>query len=132
MQIHFGRESKQIEADDDLPLTCRPEGHRWQISPPPDVIDTVTAATKTVSPLTDTETSWDCTFGLNTKGGMDDCEFEQYVMNSILPLYPKTRDRPGHRLLLKCDSGPGRLQISGEGGGDRRENKIEEVTAAEV
>ena len=60
---------------------------------------------------TDTETSWDCTFGLNTKGGMDDCEFEQYVMNSILPLYPKTRDRPGHWLLLKCDSGPGRLQI---------------------
>ena len=60
---------------------------------------------------TDTETSWDCTFGLNTKGGMDDCEFEQYVMNSILPLYPNTRDRPGHRLLLKCDSGPGRLQI---------------------
>jgi hypothetical protein len=81
---------------------------------------------------TDTETSWDCTFGLNTKGGMDDCEFEQYVMNSILPLYPKTRDRPGHRLLLKCDSGPGRLQISGEGGGDRRENEIEEVSAAEV
>jgi len=60
---------------------------------------------------TDTKTSWDCTFGLNTKGGMDDCEFEQYVMNSILPLYPKTRDRPGHRLLLKCDSSQGRLQI---------------------
>ena len=60
---------------------------------------------------TDAERSWDCTFGLNTKGGMDDCEFEQYVMNSILPLYPNTRDRPGHRLLLKCDSGPGRLQI---------------------
>jgi hypothetical protein len=60
---------------------------------------------------TDTETSWDCTFGLNTKGGMDDCEFEQHVMNSILPLYPNTRNRPGHRLLLKCDSGPGRLQI---------------------
>ena len=67
---------------------------------------------------------------------MDDCEFEQYVMNSILPLYPKTRDRPGHRLLLKCDSGPGRLpgrlQISGEGGADRRENEIEEVSAADV
>ena len=60
---------------------------------------------------TNAETSWDCTFGLNTKGGMDDCEFEQYVMNSILPLYPNTCDRPGYRLLLKCDSGPGRLQI---------------------
>ena len=42
---------------------------------------------------------------------MDDCEFEQYVMNSMLPLYPKTRDRPGHHLLLKCDRNPGRLQI---------------------
>jgi len=42
---------------------------------------------------------------------MDNCEFEQYVMNSILPLYPKTRNRPGHRLLLKCDSSPGSLQI---------------------
>ena len=103
-----------------------------KLVPPPDVIDTVTAATTTVSPLTDTETSWDCTFGLNTRGGMDDCEFEKYVMNSILPFYPKTRDRPGHRLLLKCDSGPGRLQNSGKGGGDRRENKIEEVSAAEV
>ncbi len=103
---------------------------------PPPMIDTVTAATMTVSLLTDTETSWDCTFGLNTKGGMDDCEFEQYVMNSILPLYPKTRDRPGHQLLLKRDSGPGRLlgrlQISGKGGGDRRENEIEEVSAADV
>jgi hypothetical protein len=42
---------------------------------------------------------------------MDNSEFQQYVMNSILPLYPKTHDRPGHCLLLKCDSGPGRLQI---------------------
>ncbi len=60
---------------------------------------------------TKAETSWDCTFGLNTKGGMDDREFVQYVTNSILPLYPETRDRKGHRLLLKCDSGPGRLQV---------------------
>jgi hypothetical protein len=57
------------------------------------------------------EKSFDVTFGLNTKGGMDDCEFRQYVVNSVLPLYPKTRDKPGHCLLLKCDSGPGRLQI---------------------
>ena len=60
---------------------------------------------------TNFERSWDCTFGLNTKGGMDNPEFEQYVMNSILPLYPDTYDRPGHRLLMKCDSGPGRLQV---------------------
>jgi hypothetical protein len=43
---------------------------------------------------------------------MDNDEFEQYVLNSILPLYPNTGDRPGHHLLLKCDSGPGRLQVA--------------------
>ena len=32
-------------------------------------------------------------------------------MNYILPLFPKNCNKPGHRLLLKCDSGPGRLQI---------------------
>ena len=57
------------------------------------------------------EQAWDCTFGLNTKWGMDDREFELYIINSILPLYPNTLDRPGKRLVLKCDSGPGRLQI---------------------
>jgi hypothetical protein len=51
---------------------------------------------------TEIERSWDQAFGLNTKGGMDD------DLNSILPLYPNTRDKLGHCLLLKCDSGPGR------------------------
>ncbi len=60
---------------------------------------------------TKVERSWDPTFGLNTKRGMDNNEFEQYVLNSILPLYPHTCDRPGKRLLLKCNSGPRRLQI---------------------
>jgi len=60
---------------------------------------------------TEHERGWDCTFGMNTKGGMDDSEFESYIMNSILPLYPNTLDRPGKRLILKCDSGPGQLQI---------------------
>ncbi len=60
---------------------------------------------------TDSERAWDCTFGLNTKGGMDDWEFELYMTNSILPFYPNTLDRPGKRLILKCDSGPGQLQI---------------------
>jgi hypothetical protein len=55
---------------------------------------------------TDSERAWDCTFGLNTKGGMDDREFELYIINSILPLYPNTLDRPGKRLILKCDSIP--------------------------
>jgi hypothetical protein len=42
---------------------------------------------------------------------MDDREFELYITNSILHLYPNTMDRPGKRLIMKCDSGPGRLQI---------------------
>ncbi len=28
-----------------------------------------------------------------------------------MPLYPNTHDKPGHCLLLKCDSGLGRLQV---------------------
>ena len=60
---------------------------------------------------TDSKRSWGATYGLNMKEGMDDQEFELHVLNSILPLYPHTRNRPGKRLLLKCDSGPGRLQI---------------------
>ena len=54
---------------------------------------------------------FDITFGLNTKGEMDNEEFRHFIVNSILPLYPNTQDRPGHCLLLKCDSGPGRLQV---------------------
>jgi hypothetical protein len=32
-------------------------------------------------------------------------------MNFILPLYPNTPDKPGKRLILKCNSGPGRLLV---------------------
>ncbi|KAL7532024.1 hypothetical protein ACHAWF_009676 [Thalassiosira exigua] len=56
----------------------------------------------------DEEKSWPCTFGMNAKGGMDDVEFYKYVVNSILPLYPNTKDLPGRRTMLKVDSGPGR------------------------
>ena len=43
----------------------------------------------------DKEKSWPCTFGMNEKGGMDDIEFENYFINSIVPLYPHAEDRPG-------------------------------------
>ncbi len=49
-----------------------------------------------------------CTFGLNEKGGMDKEEFEKYIFNSIIPLYPDMEDVPGKRVLIKIDSGPGR------------------------
>lgn len=48
-------------------------------------------------------------FGMNEKGGMDEIEFGKYVKNSIIPLYPDACDLPGKRVLIKVDSGPGRL-----------------------
>ena len=37
-----------------------------------------------------------------------DKEFEKYIDNSIVPLYPDLEDTPGNCVLLKVDSGPGR------------------------
>jgi phage terminase large subunit-like protein len=54
---------------------------------------------------------WPVTFGVNEKGGMDDNEFANYIMNSIVPLYPHAKDKRGHRVLLKVDSGPGRTNM---------------------
>ena len=56
--------------------------------------------------------AWPVTFGSNEKGGMDEEEFEKYIMNSIVPLYPNARNRPGHRVMLKVDSGPGRMNLN--------------------
>jgi hypothetical protein len=52
-----------------------------------------------------------CTFGLNEKAGMNAEEFQKYLMNSILPLYPDIGNIPGKRVLLKVDSGPGRMDF---------------------
>ncbi len=51
---------------------------------------------------------WLCTIGLNEKGGMNDEEFDKYINNSIVLLYPDLEDMPGKQVLLKVDSGPGR------------------------
>ena len=53
---------------------------------------------------------WPVTFGMNLKGGMDDAEYEKYLFSSIIPLFPDLKDQPGLRIMLKVDSGPGRLQ----------------------
>ncbi len=42
---------------------------------------------------------------------MDEAEFEKYVKNNIIPLYPDALDIPCKRVLIKVDSGPGRLNI---------------------
>jgi len=49
-----------------------------------------------------------CTFGMNDKGGMNTDEFEEYVKNSLVTLYPDAADKPGRQVLLKADSGPDR------------------------
>jgi hypothetical protein len=56
----------------------------------------------------DEEWVWPCMIGLNEKGGMNDEEFDKYIDNSIVPLYPDLEDMPGKRVLLKVDSGLGR------------------------
>jgi hypothetical protein len=52
------------------------------------------------------------TFGQNKKGGMDSTEFEKYVLGSIVPLYPTAHDKLGHCVMLKVDSGPGRMNLN--------------------
>ena len=51
-------------------------------------------------------------FGQNEKGGMDEEEFAKYLFNSIVPLFPHAKDKPGHRVLLKVDSGPGWMNLN--------------------
>jgi hypothetical protein len=52
---------------------------------------------------------WSVTVGLNEKGGMSDPEFFEYFRTNIVPLYPDAKDEPGKRVMVKVDSGPGRL-----------------------
>ena len=47
--------------------------------------------------------------GLNPKAGMDTEEFEKYLTNRIMPLYPDAKDERGKRVAVIVDSGPGRL-----------------------
>jgi len=48
-------------------------------------------------------------FGMNAKGGMDNDEFFEYLLKSIMPLYPDSAPVNGKWIVLKCDSGPGWL-----------------------
>ncbi len=58
------------------------------------------------------ECTWPVSFGQNEKGGMDEEEFAKYLLNSIVPLFPHAKDKPGHHVLLKVDSGPGRMNLN--------------------
>ena len=55
--------------------------------------------------------SFPCTFGMNEKAGMNAIELDKYITNSILPLYPDLEDKPGKRVIMKADSGPGRMNV---------------------
>ena len=55
--------------------------------------------------------AWPINVGMNSRGGMDDVEFE-YLSNSLIPLYPVAKDVKGKRVLFKLDSGPGRLGMN--------------------
>ena len=46
---------------------------------------------------------------MNENGGMDAMEFEKYIFGSIFILYPHERSIKGKWMIIKVDSGPGRL-----------------------
>jgi hypothetical protein len=57
------------------------------------------------------------TFGMYERAGMNAVKLEKkYMKNSILPLYPDIEDKPGKRVLVMVDSGPGCLLECGDVG----------------
>ena len=56
--------------------------------------------------------TWPVLFGQNEKGGMDSKEFAKYLFTSIVTLFPHVKDKPGHRVLLNVDSGPGWMNLN--------------------
>jgi hypothetical protein len=48
---------------------------------------------------------------MNEKGGMTSVELDKYMTGSLLPLYPDVEDKPGKKVIVKVDSGPGRLNV---------------------
>jgi hypothetical protein len=60
---------------------------------------------------TNCEKEWPVTLGMNLKGGMDEREFRSYFLNSIVPLFPDAQDVRGKRVIMKVDSGPGRMEL---------------------
>ena len=57
----------------------------------------------------DSEQSFPVSIGLNNKGGMDDEEFFEYLKKSIMKLWPDAAPVKGRWVVIKVDSGPGRL-----------------------
>ena len=49
--------------------------------------------------------------GMNAKCDMDEDEFDAYLLNLPIPLYPDVEDVEWKRVSLKVDSGPGRVRV---------------------
>ncbi len=60
---------------------------------------------------TDCEKEWPVAIDMSLKGRRDEREFRSYFLNSIVPLFPDAQDVPGKRVIMKVDSGPGRMEI---------------------
>jgi hypothetical protein len=79
--------------------------------------DTMKLRSELVGFMPDTRGKFGCTeirarsttFGMNAKGGMDKGEFQKYLIGSLFALYPDVKNVKGKRVLIKVDSGPGRL-----------------------
>jgi hypothetical protein len=54
---------------------------------------------------------FDPTIGANERGGMDAVEFSKYLLGLVKTLYPDVSDLPHRRVIVKCDSGPGRENL---------------------
>lgn len=48
---------------------------------------------------------------MNEKAGMNAFEFDKHITNSMLPLFPDAEDTERKHVILKVDSGPGRMNI---------------------
>ena len=59
--------------------------------------------------LHEIENIWLSTFRINSKGGMNKSEVENYVFGSIVPLYPCAKNKCGKIFMLKVDSGLGQF-----------------------
>jgi len=53
-----------------------------------------------------------CTWGFNEKASMNEEELDKYITNSILPLYPDVCDCERKRVIIRCDTGPGRSNVA--------------------
>ena len=51
------------------------------------------------------------TFGFNAKGEIDNEQFREYFKTNVSPMYPDVHNEADTRMMVKVDSGPGKLEI---------------------